>query len=422
MGKCGVFGARVLCWGALMLCVLQVASAALPNCSYPGVFAFGDSLSDTGNSIAAFPEKFANAELDPNGILFPTHAADRYTDGKLLLDFLAFGVRRRPIYPVLRGTGGDFTFGTNFAAYGAPARTVKVWYKDDGFNVPFSLDVQHQWSERYKIRVWFYESPIFNPPGRLVQSLPKLATWNESLFVVWSGYQDYFFSLYDKKLTVSQTKKIVGDVVAAIEEHIVKLLTPVVYIPPATPSMIMPIAQTIMVVNLPPLGCIPAMLTLYGGPKAKYDQYGCLSELNKITSAHNKLLTEKIIALRAKYPAALILDADAHGVYTDILKNPKSYNVTAPLSACCGVGGSYNFNTGVTCGHAGLVDGKFVNLTTSLPATPCANPRAHLSWDGIHTSNTFNKAAATDFLTGKHITPAGGLGCSPDFFFFDSST
>ncbi len=72
-----------------MLCVIQVAaSAALPNCSYPGVYAFGDSLSDTGNSIAAFPEKFALAELDPNGILFPQHPADRFTDGKLLLDFL----------------------------------------------------------------------------------------------------------------------------------------------------------------------------------------------------------------------------------------------------------------------------------------------------------------------------------------------
>jgi alpha-L-fucosidase len=51
----------------------------------------------------------------------------------------------------------------------------------------------------------------------LVQSLPLLSTWNESLFTVWSGYQDYFFSLYDKKLTIKQTEKIVPDVVAAIE-------------------------------------------------------------------------------------------------------------------------------------------------------------------------------------------------------------
>lgn len=81
----------------LVLCVLfQVAAAqntTLPLCAYPGIFAFGDSLSDTGNSIAAFPEQFANAELDPNGQQFPMHAADRFTDGKLLLDFLGTWLR-----------------------------------------------------------------------------------------------------------------------------------------------------------------------------------------------------------------------------------------------------------------------------------------------------------------------------------------
>ena len=76
---------------AVLLCcaVFQVTAAAdQPLCAYSGIFAFGDSLSDTGNSIAAFPEQFANAELDPNGQAFPMHAADRFTDGKLLLDFL----------------------------------------------------------------------------------------------------------------------------------------------------------------------------------------------------------------------------------------------------------------------------------------------------------------------------------------------
>lgn len=73
----------------LVFCALfQLTAAALPNCSYPAIFAFGDSLTDTGNSIAAFPELFKEAELDPMGQEFPMHAADRYTDGKLLLDFL----------------------------------------------------------------------------------------------------------------------------------------------------------------------------------------------------------------------------------------------------------------------------------------------------------------------------------------------
>jgi alpha-L-fucosidase len=104
------------------------------------------------------------------------------------------------------------------------------------------------------------------------------------------------------------------------------LLTPVVYIPPATPSLVMPIAQTILVVNLPPLGCIPALLTLYGGPEAKYNSHGCLESLNSITKHHNKLLGERVAALRIKYPDAKLLYGDAHGVYTDIPKHPAKYS------------------------------------------------------------------------------------------------
>ena len=60
----------------------------LPNCSYPAIYSFGDSLTDTGNSIAAFPDQFAKVELDPYGTEWPMHGADRYCDGKVLDDFL----------------------------------------------------------------------------------------------------------------------------------------------------------------------------------------------------------------------------------------------------------------------------------------------------------------------------------------------
>lgn len=395
---------------------LAMAQSTLRNCSYPAVYGFGDSLSDTGNSIAAFPDKFVNAARDPNGAVYPTHAADRFSDGKQLFDYLAFGVRSRPIYPVLRGTAADFTVGTNFAAAGASARKVKVWVDDHKFNVPFSLDTERQWYERYKVRLWFYESPVFNN-GRLVLSLPKLATVNESLFMVWAGHHDYFFSLYDKTLSPSRTRKIVPDVVAAIEDHLDKLLTPVTFTPPGFDTFFMPTATQIFVVNLPPLGCNPAMLTMYGSANEDYDDYGCLIKLNKISSAHNKLLKQKVDGLRIKYPKSSLVFADAEGVYLDILKDPMAYNISSPLKACCGYGGLYNFNTKVTCGHAGTVNGKFVNLTMSTPAKPCENPGAHISWDGVHTSDAFNKAAVTAFLTGKHIDLSNYVAnpCNPDF-------
>lgn len=73
---------------SLVHCVAWSAAQPLPNCSYPAVYAFGDSLTDVGNAIAAFPEKFAHSELNPYGVEFPMHPADRFTDGKLFIDFL----------------------------------------------------------------------------------------------------------------------------------------------------------------------------------------------------------------------------------------------------------------------------------------------------------------------------------------------
>ena len=81
----------MLALGALLLInlvQLSVGQDALPNCSFPAVYAFGDSLTDVGNAIAAYPEKFGHSEKDPFGVEFPTHPADRFTDGKLFIDFL----------------------------------------------------------------------------------------------------------------------------------------------------------------------------------------------------------------------------------------------------------------------------------------------------------------------------------------------
>lgn len=80
---------------AVMACVLMppVWSKALPDCSYPAIYSFGDSLTDVGNSIAAFPDQFGYSEEEPYGVEFPKHAADRLSDGKLLVDFLGLALQ-----------------------------------------------------------------------------------------------------------------------------------------------------------------------------------------------------------------------------------------------------------------------------------------------------------------------------------------
>lgn len=72
----------------MILCCNTPVVESLPNCSYPALYNFGDSLSDVGNAIAAFPTQFKHAEMAPNGYQFPMHGADRLSDGKLFVDFM----------------------------------------------------------------------------------------------------------------------------------------------------------------------------------------------------------------------------------------------------------------------------------------------------------------------------------------------
>ncbi|KAG0619372.1 hypothetical protein M758_4G135000 [Ceratodon purpureus] len=378
--------------------VPRVVHSANVTCEFPAIYGFGDSLMDVGNAIAAFPNQFAYAEKNPNGVIWPMHSADRMCDGKLLIDFFSLGSSLGPTYPWLRSTATNPQWGTNFAVAGATARNqTDLWVPDSGFNTPFSLNLQLQWLQRYKVRLdLYYQQTYVN------QSLPAYDTLNTSLYIVQAGFQDYFFPLYNMKSTSRTLLSNVPEVVYAIRD-LLKGLADFG-------------ATRVLVVNMPPLGCFPALLTLYPASIDKYNLYGCLTNLNKISIAHNEALEQEVVALRATYTNTTFYLGDFYSVYTNILKTPQVYNITETLKACCGTGGAYNFNKDVTCSEIGTVGNQAVNLTTA----PCSNSKAFLSWDGIHPSNAANRAAAAAFFAGKHITPSN-FNCSANTSSWDSS-
>lgn len=84
--------------------------------------------------------------------------------------------------------------------------------------------------------------------------------------------------------------------------------------------------RSFMIVNLPPLGCLPALLTLYpADDSGNYDTYGCLNSLNKISKTHNQLLERRVTDLRNNYTNATFYYADYYNVYRDVLKSPADY-------------------------------------------------------------------------------------------------
>lgn len=64
--------------------LLSCATMGLEDCHFPAIFNFGDSNSDTGGLAAAFP----HAVSEPYGETFFHETVGRYSDGRVLLDFI----------------------------------------------------------------------------------------------------------------------------------------------------------------------------------------------------------------------------------------------------------------------------------------------------------------------------------------------
>lgn len=98
------------------------------------IFNFGDSLSDTGNAAIAFPFT-SDVHNAPYGKSYFPHPAGRFSDGRLLLDFIAQAFSFPLLPPYLQSFSPDLRRGANFAYAGATAGN------DTSFS-PFSLLAQ----------------------------------------------------------------------------------------------------------------------------------------------------------------------------------------------------------------------------------------------------------------------------------------
>ncbi|KAI5075743.1 hypothetical protein GOP47_0009819 [Adiantum capillus-veneris] len=116
---------------------LITGAAALP--CFPAVFVFGDSLSDTGNGVLSGNVRTAQP---PYGETVPGSPARRFSDGLLLVDFLATRVGLPLLNPSLDETA-SFATGANYAVAGATADSAAK-YATTKFIAPvtpYSLDV-----------------------------------------------------------------------------------------------------------------------------------------------------------------------------------------------------------------------------------------------------------------------------------------
>lgn len=71
-----------------------------------------------------------------------------------------------------------------------------------------------------------------------------------------------------------------------------------------------------------------------------------------------------------------------------------------PIMACCGYGGPpLNYDSRVPCGQTKTINGSLVT------AKGCEDSSEHVSWDGIHYTESANQHVSSQLLTGKYSDP-----------------
>ncbi|KAK3138314.1 hypothetical protein QOZ80_5AG0367240 [Eleusine coracana subsp. coracana] len=334
------------------------------------MFTLGDSYIDTGNAPVMFaPVMPVWIDNPPYGQTFFGHPSGRFSDGRVIIDFVAeeFGL---PFLPAFLAKSSNVSQGVNFAVGGPTA--IEVGFFERNNLVPFklvnnSLDVQLGWFEEIK-------------PSVCNGTEGYKDCFSKALFFVGElGVNDYNFIWMSGK-TEDEVKTYVPKVVETITTAVERLINQG--------------AVYIVVPGNPPTGCSPAILTFRMNPnKTNYDHIGCLRDVNRVARYHNMMLRAAVSSLRGKYPHARIIFADFYEPVIQVLQNPSVFGFNNDvLKACCGSGGgAYNWDPNAICAMAGV--------------TACENPATYVSWDGVHYTEAMNRFITKGWLNGPYAQP-----------------
>ncbi|KAK1578667.1 hypothetical protein Q3G72_032158 [Acer saccharum] len=170
---------------------------------FPAIFNFGDSNSDTGGKSAAF----YRLPL-PNGDTFFHKPSGRYSDGLVVLDFLAekLGLPFPSAY--LNSMGTNFRHGANFATGGSTIQPLDARIFEVGFSL-ISLDIQLLQFEQFKAQM--EELYIEGASSYIRNNLPRPEDFSKALYTFDIGQNDLHSGL--KLMTEEQLKESVSGII-----------------------------------------------------------------------------------------------------------------------------------------------------------------------------------------------------------------
>ncbi|GFY88214.1 GDSL-like Lipase/Acylhydrolase superfamily protein [Actinidia rufa] len=317
---------------------------------FPAIFNFGDSNSDTGSVSAAFGRC-----PPPNGMTFFGKPSGRYSDGRLIVDFIAEKLGLPYLSAYLDSIATNFSQGANFAASGASIQPVPTMN-------PIHLGIQLSQFEQFKERA----IELYNQGESICakSSLPRPEDFSKALYTMDIGQNDLHARF--TSVTEEQVEASIPGLIDQFSGVIEKLYRQG--------------AKAFWIHNTGPIGCLPYFVINYPPKPNNSDQNGCIKSYNEVAQVFNKQLKDRIYQLKTKFQDASLIYVDIFNAKYSLISEAKEHGFIDPLGHCCGHHGDYI----VDCGQKKIVNG------TEVYGASCSNPSEYINWDGIHYTEAAN--------------------------------
>ncbi|KAK6139192.1 hypothetical protein DH2020_027071 [Rehmannia glutinosa] len=304
----------------------------------------------------------------------------RYSDGRLVIDFIAESLGLPYLSAYLDALGSNFTHGANFATAGSTIRPQNTTLHQSGFS-PFSLNVQY-----YQFNDFHHRSQIIRNQGGVFKGLlPNAEDFSRALYTFDIGQNDLTAG-YFLNMTTDQVRAYVPD---ALDQF--KTIVKDIYDNGG---------RSFWIHNTGPVGCLPYVMDRVLITAGQIDKVGCAAPFNDVAQYFNLRLKETVVQLRKDLLSAALTYVDVYSVKYDLISQAKKHGFVHPLQACCGHGGKYNYNMHHGCGSKIKVNGKEIMVGKS-----CKNPSVMINWDGVHYTEAANKWVFDQIVNGAYSDP-----------------
>ncbi|ESQ45178.1 hypothetical protein EUTSA_v10010500mg [Eutrema salsugineum] len=316
----------------------------------PALIMFGDSIVDVGNNNNLF--SIVKSNFPPYGRDFINHRpTGRFCNGKLAVDFSAeyLGFSSYPPAFLSReASNEDLLIGANFASASSG------YY--DATSVPFgaiSLTRQLSYYRTYQNRV---TTMIGKEKARVL--------FSKAIHILSAGSSDFLQNYYlNPLLNIIYTPDQFSDILMRSYSNFIQNLYELG-------------ARRIGVISLPPMGCLPAAIILFGSKNTS-----CVERLNNDAVMFNTKLENTTQILMNRHSGLKLVAFDAYQPLLDIITNPYDNGFFETKRACCGTG---------------TVETSF--LCNSLSKGTCSNATGYVFWDGFHPTEAVNELLAGELL------------------------